>query len=194
MPDSVTLRDSLLTALADAYEDAGLRGLCGEGRWEAAVGSLRSMAPAEILQRGMRSADPDTRNPGAAMSSSWKPPEYSQVSPYLIVDGAEGTIDFLVRVFDAEKLRHFPSEDGRVMHAEVRVGDSVLMIADGNEGWPPIGAHVHVYVPDVDATYRGALEAGAESIQEPVRKQDEDRRGGVKDAGGTTWWIASREG
>ena len=55
-------------------------------------------------------------------------------------------------------------------------------------------AHVHVYVPDVDATYRRALEAGAESIQEPVRKQDEDRRGGVKDAGGTTWWIASREG
>ena len=79
------------------------------------------------------------------------------------------------------------------MHAEVRIGDSVVMIADGNEGWPPIGAHVYLYVPDVDDTYRRALAAGAESVQEPVRKDDEDRRGGVKDPGGTTWWIATRE-
>jgi len=68
------------------------------------------------------------------------------------------------------------------------------MIADGNEKWPPIPAHVHVYVRDVDATYRRALAAGAVSVQEPVRKEDEDERGGVKDAGGTTWWIATRVG
>ena len=122
------------------------------------------------------------------------PPGYSTVSPYLVVDGAAATIDFVVRVFAAQELRRFPGADGKVMHAEVRIGDSVIMVADGADGWPPVPAHVHVYVADVDATYRAALDAGAESVQEPVKKDDEDKRGGVKDAGGTTWWIATRIG
>ena len=125
---------------------------------------------------------------------SYKPDNYTTVSPYLIVDGASGTIDFLKRVFGAVELRRFPSDDGKLMHAEVRIDDTVVMIADGVEGWPPIPSHVHVYVSDVDATYRSALEAGATSMQEPVKKEDEDKRGGVKDAGGTTWWIATRVG
>jgi PhnB protein len=78
------------------------------------------------------------------------------------------------------------------MHSEVRLGDTVVMIADGAEGWPPIPAHVHVYVEDVDATFRLALEAGATAVQEPTKKDDPARRGGVKDAGGTTWWIATK--
>jgi uncharacterized glyoxalase superfamily protein PhnB len=123
---------------------------------------------------------------------SHKPENYTTVSPYLIVNGASGTIAFLERVFGAVELRRFPDESGKLMHAEVRLDDTVIMIADGVEGWPPLPAHVHVYVPDVAATYRLALEAGAESVQEPVRKQDEDKRGGVKDAGGVTWWIATK--
>jgi len=70
----------------------------------------------------------------------------------------------------------------------------MVMLADGAQGWPPIPAHVHVYVPDVDATYQRALAAGADGVQEPVQKADEDKRGGVKDPGGTTWWIATRVG
>lgn len=80
------------------------------------------------------------------------------------------------------------------MHAEVRIDDTVVMLADATADWPPVPSYVHVYVPDVDATYRRALEAGATSVQEPVQKDDEDRRGGVRDAGGTTWWIATRVG
>jgi PhnB protein len=125
-------------------------------------------------------------------SSSHKPRGHSAVSPYLIVDGAADTIDFLTRVFDAVELRRFPDSEGKLIHAEVRIDDSVVMVADGAEGWPPVPSHVHVYVPDVDATYRRALEAGATSVQEPVKKEDADKRGGVKDAGGTTWWIATR--
>jgi len=125
------------------------------------------------------------------MTAAYKPAGYSSVSPYLIVDGASDTIAFLTRVFGAEELRRFPDDDGRVIHAEVRVGDTVIMIADGVAAWPPVPAHVHIYVPDVDATYRRALEAGAASIQEPVQKDDADKRGGVKDPGGTTWWIAT---
>lgn len=126
------------------------------------------------------------------MNSTYKPETYSTVSPHLIVNGASATIEFLVDVFGAEELRRFPGDAGRVMHAEVRLDDTVVMIADSAEGWPATPSHVHIYVPDVDATYKKALEAGATSVQEPVQKEDEDKRGGVKDAGGTTWWIATR--
>jgi PhnB protein len=124
--------------------------------------------------------------------SSHKPNGYTSVAPYLIIDGASRTIDFLMRVFGAMDLRRFPDPSGRLMHAEVRIEDTVVMLADSAEGWPPVASHVHVYVPDVDATYRRALEAGATSVQEPVKKDDADKRGGVKDAGGTTWWIATK--
>lgn len=126
------------------------------------------------------------------MSSSHKPEGYSTVSPYLIVDGASETIEFVVRVFDGVPLRRFADESGKLVHAEVRIDDTVVMVADGLEGWPPVPSHVHVYVADVDATYRRALEAGASSVQEPVQRDDPDKRGGVKDAGGTTWWIATK--
>ena len=126
------------------------------------------------------------------MNTSYKPNNYSTVSPYLIVDGASDTIDFLKAVFDAVELRRVPDASGKLMHAEVRIDDTVVMIADGGDGWPPVPSHVHVYVTDVDATYKRALEAGATSVQEPVKKEDEDKRGGVMDAGGTTWWIATR--
>jgi uncharacterized glyoxalase superfamily protein PhnB len=124
---------------------------------------------------------------------SYKPQGYSSVSPYLIVDDASRTITFLVRAFDAVELRRFLHTSGQVMHAEVRVDDTVIMLADGDPGgdWPPAPASVHIYVADVDATYRRAIEAGATSVQEPVKKDDPDRRGGVRDAGGTTWWIAT---
>jgi PhnB protein len=126
------------------------------------------------------------------MGPSYKPNGYNTVSPYLVVDGASSTIDFLKRVFGAVELRRFPDAAGKLMHAEVRIDDTVVMIADGGENWPPVPSYVHVYVNDVDATYGRALAAGATSVQEPVKKEDEDKRGGVKDGGGTTWWIATR--
>ena len=127
------------------------------------------------------------------MTKSHKPQDYTSVSPYLVVNDASQTIEFLKRVFGAVELRKFPNPSGKLMHAEVRIDDTVVMLADpGPPDWPAVPSHVHVYVPDVDATYRAALEAGAVSVQEPVKKQDEDKRGGVKDPGGTTWWIATK--
>ena len=122
-----------------------------------------------------------------------KPAAYSTVSPYLIVEDAAATIDFVTRVLGAVELRRFADEAGRIRHAEVRIDDTVVMVADAvPPEWPAVAAHVHVYVDDVDATYRRALESGAVSAQAPVKKEDEDKRGGVKDAGGTTWWIATK--
>jgi uncharacterized glyoxalase superfamily protein PhnB len=127
------------------------------------------------------------------MDVSHKPTDYNSVSPYLVVDGAAATIAFLEHVFGATEVRRFPDDAGRVMHAEVRIDDTIVMLADPvPPGWPAVAAHVHVYVPDVDEVYWRALAAGATGVQEPVKKDDADKRGGVRDAGGTTWWIATK--
>ncbi len=129
------------------------------------------------------------------MSIPRKPEGYSTVSPYLIVVGAQRVIDFLKKALDATELRRHGLPDGSVMHAEVRIGDTVVMLGDAGGDWPAVPAHLHVYVDDVDATYRRALAAGGVSVQEPTRREGEpDRRGGVKDPAGNTWWIATQVG
>lgn len=128
------------------------------------------------------------------MNTSYKPTGYTSVAPYLIVSNAGETLKFLAAVFDAKELRKFTDPSGRVMHCEVRLDDTVVMFAEGGGEFPPVPAHVHVYVSDVDAVYARAMAHGAVSIQEPVKKDDEDKRGGIKDAGGTTWWISTKVG
>ncbi len=125
------------------------------------------------------------------MDTAYKPLGHTSVSPYLVVTGADATITFLVKALGASELYRLAGEDGRIRHAEVRLDDSVLMLADSMEGWPAQSAHVHVYVPDVDAAYQRALAAGAISVQAPVKKEDADKRCGVQDSGGTTWWLAT---
>lgn len=124
--------------------------------------------------------------------SRFKPQGYPSVSPYLVVNGAQGTIDFLRQVFGATELYRVGDDSGRIHHAEIRIDDSVIMLADGQEGWDALPAHIHIYVPDVDACHARALAAGAENVQTPLKKDDADKRGGVRDAGGTTWWIGTR--
>ena len=124
--------------------------------------------------------------------SHWKPEGYNSASPYLIVADAKATAEFLVTVFGGEKLRNYAKPDGTIMHCEIRVDDTVLMLCDPVENWPAIGAHVHIYVADVDATHRRAIAAGAQSVMTPAKKDDADKRGGFKDHGGTTWWIATQ--
>ena len=127
------------------------------------------------------------------MSVPYKPANYNTLSPYLVVTGADATIEFLTQVFGATLLDRFPCESGRVLHAEVRVDDTVLMLSDeAPPQWPSVAGHVHVYVPDVDATYDKALKFGATSVQVPAKGPDENKRGAVKDSGGTTWWISTK--
>jgi uncharacterized glyoxalase superfamily protein PhnB len=129
------------------------------------------------------------------MSLGSKPEGYSSVSPYLVVTGAQGVIDFLERTFGASALRRYDKADGTVMHAEVRIDDTVVMLADGGGAWPAFPSWLHVYVSDVDAVYRRALDAGGVAVQEPQQRDgDPDRRGGVKDPGGNTWWISTQVG
>lgn len=129
------------------------------------------------------------------MSSAptWKPAGYTSVSPYLMVNDAEALIAFLAEVLGAERLRAFPRPDGSVMHAEVRIDDTVVMMGEATGDWPVQPAHLHVYVPDVDAAFARAVERGAEVVEAPNRKPgDGDRRGGVRGPSGHTWWFSTQ--
>ena len=128
------------------------------------------------------------------MTSTWKPADYNSVSPYLVTKNAQEIIDFLSSTVGATQLRRHENEDGSIMHAEVRLDDTVIMIGTAPEGSAAVPCHLHVYVPDVDRTYEAALANGGESVQAPVRKRDPDRRCGVKGPGGNTWWFSTQVG
>ncbi len=121
--------------------------------------------------------------------AGYKPDSYSDVSPYLIVDDAAATIKFLKAVFDARELRTHRNKDGGIIHAEARIGDSVVMMGE-MPGAPQ--AHVHIYCADAPAAFERALAAGGQLVQPFEAKDDGDCRGGVRDENGVTWWIASQ--
>ena len=123
---------------------------------------------------------------------AFKPDGYTSVAPYLSVNGVQGTIDFLIRVFDAQSLRMIPGSEGKVAHGEVRIEDTVVMLTDAVEGWPATPSHVHIYVKDVDTLFERAVSAGATIVKRPVQDGDADKRGGFMDAGGTTWWVSTQ--
>lgn len=115
----------------------------------------------------------------------YKPDSYTDVSPYLIVADIDAALRFAEQAFGAQRLRYHTRDDGTPMHAEARIGDSVIMMGQAECG---PAAHVHLYVPDVQATYAAALAAGGISVQEPTNQGDGDLRAGIKDTTGTTWW------
>jgi len=83
--------------------------------------------------------------------------------------------------------------DGSIGHAEVRIGDSVIMLSDARDQWKPLQSAVYLYVPDTDVVYRRALEAGATSVMEPADQFYGDRNAGVQDPAGNFWWIGTHQ-
>ena len=127
------------------------------------------------------------------------PDGYHSVTPYLIIKGASDAIDFYATVFGTTERMRMPMPDGKVGHAELELGDSVIMLADefpdmGIKSPTTIGGspvNVHVYVDDVDATYERAVGAGAEVLQPLENKFYGDRSGQVRDPFGHIWSIAT---
>jgi PhnB protein len=119
------------------------------------------------------------------------PEGYHSVTPYLVVEGAAALIDFLKQAFDATEVERMSRPDGTIHHAEVRIGDSIIMMAEANAAWKPMPSMLYVYVEDTDATYQRALKAGATSVQEPVKQFYGDRNAGVKDRSGNFWYIGT---
>jgi uncharacterized glyoxalase superfamily protein PhnB len=119
------------------------------------------------------------------------PDGYHTVTPYLIVRDAAGLIDFLQEAFDAQEAVRMDRPDGSVMHAEVRIGDSMVMLAQADDDEQTTSPMLHLYLDDVDAVYKKALSAGATSLQEPADQFYGDRSAGVEDAFGNQWWLAT---
>lgn len=128
------------------------------------------------------------------MAVKWIPDGYHSVTPYLVVEGVGKLLDFVKQAFDAKEV-HPPMRrpDGSVMHAEMNVGGSIVMMGEPRGDLPPMPAALYVYVTDADAVYRRALQAGATSVMEPADQFYGDRSGGVKDPCGNLWWIATHK-
>lgn len=119
------------------------------------------------------------------------PRGYHTVTPYLTVNGVARLLDFLQQAFDATVIERMDGPDGNVMHAEVRIGDSVVMMGDAGGRYPAAPSTLYLYVPDCDALYKRAIDAGATSISEPADQFYGDRHGGVTDPSGNHWYIAT---
>jgi PhnB protein len=120
------------------------------------------------------------------------PDGYHTLTPYLVVDGADKVISFMKDAFGAKTaFEPMMRPDGKIMHAEFKVGDSILMIADSSERAKATSSMLHVYVPNVDAVYQKALKAGGTSVMEPSNMFYGDRSGGVKDPAGNHWHIGT---
>jgi len=118
------------------------------------------------------------------------PEAYNQVMPYLIIPDAAGFIKFMEDVFDAKLLMKHDRDENVIMHAELQIGDCVVMLADSTEQFPPRTGAFFIYVDNADYRYNKALDAGAE-VATPIADQSYGRSGGIKDPHGNTWWITT---
>jgi len=118
------------------------------------------------------------------------PAGYTTVTPYLCVTDAAKLIEFLEQAFDAQLLFKMDGPGGRIMHAEMTIGDSRIMLAQPEPG-QETRAMIHLYMPDTDTSYKRAVAAGATSVREPADQFYGDRSAGVRDQFGNQWYIAT---
>jgi PhnB protein len=119
-----------------------------------------------------------------------RPEGYQTVTPWIVSRDTAQLLDFLAAAFDAQEIARVYNPDGiTIGHAEVRIGDAVVMMFDSADGWPDTPAFLRLYVEDSDAVYRRALEAGAVSVTEPTDLFFGDLVGRVCDPLGNVWWI-----
>lgn len=125
------------------------------------------------------------------MSVNYVPEGYHTITPYLVVEGAEKLIEFVETVFDGKLVFKMDGEDGKIGHAEMKIGDSFLMIADASDEWKATRTLLHLYLENTDEIYQKALDAGAVSIKEPADQPYGDRNASVQDSFGNIWGIAT---
>ena len=120
------------------------------------------------------------------------PEGYHTVTPWIISKATARLLDFVKEAFGAEELARVHVEDGSIGHAEVRIGDSVVMMFDAKADWPETPWFLRLYVEDCDAVYQQALKAGATLVTEVTYLFVGDRVGRVRDPFGNLWWIQTR--
>ena len=122
-------------------------------------------------------------------------PGLTSITPYIIVRGAAQFIEFLKSSFEATERMRVPTPDGKIMHAEVAIGNGAIEVSDGSEAYPAAPQAIHLYVDDPDAAYARTLQGGATSFYAPTDDHPSgDRWGAVKDPFGNHWYIAKPRG
>lgn len=124
-------------------------------------------------------------------SASYIPKGYHTLNPYLTVKGANQLLEFVKQAFGAEEMLCMAQPDGTITHASVRIGDSVVEMAEAGGEWIPMPGAIHLYVSDTDAVYQRSLQAGATSLQAPKDMYYGERGAAVKDLVGNHWYIAT---
>jgi len=124
---------------------------------------------------------------------AFKPNGYNSVSPYLIVKDGKKFVDMIEQVFDGQLTRSYKREDGSIMHAEVKLDDSIIMFSEATPEYGVYSLWMHVYVPDVHASFQRAIDFGCELISEPEQKPgDPDCRGSFRDSDGINWCVSTQ--
>ena len=120
------------------------------------------------------------------------PDGYQSITPFMLATNVEDLLNFLQQAFDAEVTTRMDYPDGGgIMHVEVKIGNSRVMMGPSSEEFPPMPAMLYYFVEDVDRVYQQALKAGAQSVQEPEDQFYGDRTAGVSDPLGNAWWLAT---
>ncbi|MBM3507733.1 MAG: VOC family protein [Alphaproteobacteria bacterium] len=120
------------------------------------------------------------------------PDGYTSVTPWIIGEDTAGLMEFLKVAFDAEEEGLINGPDGRISHAEMRIGNAMVMMFDAPEGWPPTPGFLRLYVEDVEATLQRAVRAGAEVVTRVTLLGFGDKVGRVRDPFGNAYWIQQR--
>ncbi len=120
------------------------------------------------------------------------PHGYRSITPYLKLPKSGRLVEFLKSAFDGVERGRLLRPDGELLHAEVVIGDSLVMVHEALSDWDAKPSTLYLYVEDVDATYLKAIEAGGTCVSEPVDRYFGDRVACVTDVSGNEWWIATR--
>jgi uncharacterized glyoxalase superfamily protein PhnB len=119
------------------------------------------------------------------------PGGFHAVTPYLFAQGASRLIEFICAAFNGEVTFRQTRPDGAIMHATMRIGDSMLMLADPTPQFGPMPTSIYLYVRDCDAVYHSALNSGGVSVFPMMTLPSGERYGGIKDPCGNIWWVAT---
>ncbi len=120
------------------------------------------------------------------------PDGYTTVTPWIISSDTPQLIDFLIAAFDGIELGRTPNPDGSIGHAEIRIGDAVVLAFDAPHGIAPMRAFIRLYVQDARKGFARALEAGATEVTKPTLLAFGDRVARVRDPLGNIWWLQQR--
>lgn len=116
---------------------------------------------------------------------------FHTVTPYLFTVGTARLIEFISAAFNADLMYRKDRPDGAVMHAELRIGNSMVMVGEASGEFGPMPTSIYLYVPDCDTIYRQAIQAGGTSVFDIRTLPNGERYGGVKDPFGNIWWVAT---